>query len=153
MESVWDYPRPPVVEESPRRARVVHGGVTVADSSRALRVLETSQPPGIYIPLEDCRRDLLRPNCQTHHVRVEGRGRLPRPRRGRPGGRIGGLVLPAPVARYAVLSDHAAFYPQAVDECWLDDERVEPNPGGFYGGWITSDIQGPFKGGPGTMGW
>lgn len=153
MESVWDYPRPPVVEESRRRARVVHGGVTVADSSRALRVLETSQPPGIYIPLDDTRRELLRDNARRTLCEWKGQAAyLDLDVDGHVAESVA-WYYPSPVARYAVLADHAAFYPQAVDECWLDDERVEPNPGGFYGGWITSDIRGPFKGGPGTMGW
>jgi uncharacterized protein (DUF427 family) len=149
MESVWDYPRPPAVEPSARRARVEHGGVVVADSERALRVLETSQPPGIYFPPEDVRMDLLeahrqRTLCewkgQAHYWTVAGAD-------------AAAWSYPQPVGSYAALRDHVAFYPQRVDACYLDDERVQANGGDFYGGWITADIGGPFKGGPGTAGW
>jgi uncharacterized protein (DUF427 family) len=154
MESVWDYPRPPAVEPSTRRARVVHGDVVIADSERALRVLETSQPPAVYIPPEDVRMGLLVPHgrrtlCewkgQAHYwsVAVPGAARA----------EAAAWSYPSPVAAYAVLRDFVAFYPQRLDACFLDDERVQANEGGFYGGWVTADIGGPFKGGPGTAGW
>lgn len=151
MEYVWDYPRPPRVEPSTRRARVELAGVTVADSERVLRVLETSQAPGIYFPPEDV----------SHLERAEGgslcewKGRavyfdvVVGDRRAE----AAAWAFPAPVGRYAELRDYVAFYPQAVDACWLGEERVEPNEGSFYGGWITSDVQGPFKGAPGTLHW
>ena len=151
MESVWDYPRPPRVEPSPRRARVELAGVTVADSTSALRVLETSQAPGIYFPPEDVsqleqigRRSLCEWKGRAVYFDVVVGAR-----------RAGAAAwaYPDPVEFYAALRDHVAFYPQAVDACWLGDERVAPNGGDFYGGWITSDVQGPFKGAPGTLGW
>ena len=116
-ESVWDYPRPPKLEPSARRVRIELGGRVIADSRAALRILETSHPPTIYIA-ERCA-----------------------------------CTYPDPVASYAALRDHVAVYPGRMDACWLDDERVRSQEGDFYGGWITADITGPFKGGPGTFGW
>ena len=149
MESVWDYPRPPAVEPSSRRARVEHGGIVVADSENALRVLETSQPPGIYFPPGDVRMDLLEANGRRTLCEWKGQARY----WSLAGSEAAAWSYPDPVSRYAALRDHVAFYPQRVDACFLDDERVESNEGDFYGGWITDDITGPFKGGPGTAGW
>jgi uncharacterized protein (DUF427 family) len=153
MESVWDYPRPPRVERSARRVRVVFGGVTVADSTRAHRVLETSHPPVYYVPVEDVRPGCLERSAHTtwcewkghasyHDLVVDGR----RSKRA-----AWSYADPSPA--FEAIRDAVAFYPGCVDECFLDDERVEPQPGGFYGGWITSEIAGPFKGAPGSAGW
>jgi len=126
-------------------------GVTVADSTRALRVLETSQAPGIYFPPEDAcclepigRRSLCEWKGQAAYFDVVVGSR-----------RAGAAAwsYPDPVPRYAELRGYVAFYPQRVDACYLGEERVEPNAGDFYGGWLTSDVQGPFKGAPGTLGW
>jgi uncharacterized protein (DUF427 family) len=153
IESVWDYPRPPRVEPVVERVRVVVDGVVVADTTAALRVLETSHPPTYYIPPEDVRLDLLVPGqgqsvCEwkgaaTYHTLVMGDRRIEdiawsyeRPARGFEG-----------------LRGHLAFYPGRVDAAWVGDERVRPQAGGFYGGWITARVRGPFKGEPGTMGW
>lgn len=153
MESVWDYPRPPRVEPCAARVRVELGGVTIADSATALRVLETSQAPGIYIPPADVameyvfqtqRRTLCEWKGQATYFDIAVGDRSV------PGA---AWAYPEPIARYAELRDHLAFYPQCVDACFLGDERVDPNQGDFYGGWITGDLQGPFKGGPGSLGW
>jgi uncharacterized protein (DUF427 family) len=150
---VWDYPRPPRVEPVPERIRVVAGGIVVADSTRALRVLETAGPPVYYLPPDDVRMDFLR---ATEHSSVcEWKGRA----------RYHALVLvdrevvniawsyPEPNPGYEAIRDHLAFYAWQVDEAWVGDERATPQPGRFYGGWITSRIVGPFKGGPGSFGW
>ena len=153
MESVWDYPRPPRVETSTRRARVVHGGVTVADTTRALRVLETSHPPAYYIPPDDVRMEYLRPNRRRTFCEFKGQAnyydlvvgdRVVR-------GAAWSYADPAP--GYEAIRDHVAFYAGRVDACYLDDELVAAQAGEFYGGWVTADIDGPFKGGPGTAGW
>lgn len=149
MESVWDYPRPPAVEPSTKRVRVEHGGETIADSERTLRVLETSQAPAYYIPPEDVRADLLEKHDGRTFCEWKGQASYWTVN----GSPAAGWSYPQPVERYAALRDYFAFYPQRVDACYLGEERVEPNPGGFYGGWITSDISGPFKGGPDTAGW
>ena len=151
MESVWDYPRPPRVEPSWRRARVEFGGVTVADSERALRVLETSQAPGIYFPPEDVSH--LEPNARRSLCEWKGRAVYFDVVVGDRRAEAAAWAFPEPVPGYEQLRDYVAFYPQSVDACWLDDERVEANAGGFYGGWITGDVVGPFKGAPGTLHW
>jgi uncharacterized protein (DUF427 family) len=154
MERVWDYPRPPTLERCLRRARVVLGGLTIADSAAALRVLETSHPPVIYIPPADVAAGVLAPAgvpptyCEwkglASYLDVTAGGRTER---------AAAWTYPDPVAAFAALRDHVAFYPHRMDECLLDDEVVRPQAGGFYGGWITADLVGPFKGEPGTRGW
>jgi uncharacterized protein (DUF427 family) len=135
--------------------RIVLGGLTIADSASALRVLETSSPPTIYLPRRDFASDALhdasaaRTLCEwkglASYLDVRGGdGRLER---------AAAWTYPSPVAAYAALRDHVAVYPRRMDACYLDDEQVEAQEGDFYGGWITRDIQGPFKGGPGTLDW
>ncbi|MBI5106658.1 MAG: DUF427 domain-containing protein [Solirubrobacterales bacterium] len=150
MERVWEYPRPPAVERCRRRVRVEADGLVVADSTRALRVLETSHPPTIYVPPADVRTDLLRPGdarptvCEFKGVaRYHDLGAR----------RAVAWSYADPRPGYEALRDHLAFYPGRVDAAYLDDERVEAQEGDFYGGWRTADLVGPFKGGPGTLGW
>ncbi len=149
MESVWDYPRPPAVERSSRSARVEHGGVAIADSERVLRVLETSQAPAFYFPPDDVRMDLLEPHARRTACEWKGQASY----WSLDGSPAACWSYPEPRAGYEELRDHVAFYPQLVGACFVGEERVEPNAGDFYGGWITSDVTGPFKGGPGTAGW
>jgi uncharacterized protein (DUF427 family) len=153
VESVWDYPRPPKLEATARRVRVVHDGITLADTTRALRVLETSHPPVYYLPPEDVQMQYLRPN--RRHTFCEYKGQA-----GYYDLVVGDRVVPDvawcyphPSPGYEALRDHLAFYAGRVDACYVDDERVTPQAGDFYGGWITADVEGPFKGGQGTMGW
>ena len=152
-ESVWDYPRPPRLEPTDRRIRVISSGVTVADTRRALRLLETSHPPTYYLPPGDVRMDLLRPSERRTFCEFKGTARYYDLRCDDTLVENCAWSYADPVARYAALADHIAFFAGLVDECWVDDERAQPQPGGFYGGWITSDLDGPFKGGPGTAGW
>jgi uncharacterized protein (DUF427 family) len=150
MENVWDYPRPPALVPCERRVRVRAGDEVIADSTRALRVLETSHPPTIYVPPEDVHMELLAPSrgrgsfCEwkgaAHYYDVLGRERA-------------AWAYADPVPAYAALRDHDAFSPGRMDECRLGDEVVLAQPGDFYGGWLTADISGPVKGGPGTRGW
>jgi uncharacterized protein (DUF427 family) len=152
MESVWDYPRPPRLEQSAKRVRIVHGGVTVVDSDRCWRVLETSHPPVYYVPRSDIAVPL---NQAAGHSYCEFKGNAT----------YWDLVVgdevvanaawsyESPSPAYADLTGALAFYPSRVDECEVDGERVRPQDGDFYGGWITADITGPFKGGAGTVGW
>ena len=153
QESVWDYPRPPRVEPVVERIRVIFNGETIADSTRALRVLETSHPPGYYIPPEDIRRDLLTAERRRTFCEFKGQAHYWTVRVGDRIAQEAAWSYPAPVSGYEALHDHLAFYPGRVDECYVGEERVTPQEGDFYGGWITSNIVGPFKGGPGTMGW
>ena len=121
----------------------------MADSERALRVLETSQPPAIYFPPEDVRTELLTPHRQRTYCEWKGQAHY----WSLPAAAAAAWSYPDPLAAYAQLRDLFAFYPQRVGECYLGDELVQANEGDFYGGWVTADITGPFKGGPGTAGW
>lgn len=151
-ESVWDYPRPPAVEVDPRRVEVRSGPVRVAETGSALRVLETASPPVFYLPAEDVRTDLLRPSgrrtvCEWKGVAryldlVTDSGRVEE----------AGWRYPDPRPEYAALRDHVAFHPSRV-ECRVAGRRAAPQPGGFYGGWVTPEIVGPFKGAAGTAHW
>jgi len=152
-ESVWDYPRPPRLEPVAERIRVVVDGVTIAESTRAWRVLETSHPPVYYVPPSDVRMDLLRAGrggsvCEwkgaaMYHSLVIGERRI----------EDVAWSYERPTPAFVPITSHLAFYPGRVDEAWVGDERVTAQAGGFYGGWITSWIRGPFKGEPGTLGW
>ena len=154
MEPVWDYPRPPAVAPCARRVRVELGGETLADSSRALRVLETSHPPTIYIPATDVRRDLLaESDARSTWCEFKGAARyLDAIIDGRRFIAVG-WCYPNPAPGFEALRDHIASYPGRVDAAWLGDERVQAQEGDFYGGWITSELIGPFKGPPGTLAW
>ncbi len=153
MERVWEYPRPPAVVSCERRVRVELGGVVVADSRDALRVLETSHPPAIYVPPRDVRMDLLRPIRRSTVCEYKGRAAYFDVAAGDRVARAAAWAYPDPAAGYEALRDHVSFYPGRMDACLLDDERVQPQPGDFYGGWVTADLVGPFKGGRGTAGW
>jgi uncharacterized protein (DUF427 family) len=152
-ESVWDYPRPPRLETSTRRIRVVHTGVTIADTVRALRLLETSHPPGWYIPPQDVHLELLSKSSRTSHCEYKGSASYWD--LDVDGQQVvdAAWTYAAPTAAYASITDHFAFYPGRVDACFVDEEQVVAQAGDFYGGWITSDVVGPFKGAPGTWGW
>ena len=151
-ESVWDYPRPPALVPCARRVRVELDGRVVAESAAALRVLETASPPTVYVPPGDVACELLRE--VAGHTVCEWKGRAHYADVAVRSARAARAAwwYPEPVAAYAALRDHVAFYPGRV-ACWLDDERVKPQDGDFYGGWITADIRGPFKGAAGTLGW
>jgi len=153
QESAWDYPRPPRLEPVPQRVRVVLGGVTIADTTAALRILETSHPPVYYLPPADIAAGVLAPTdrrslCEwkgeAEYLTVSAGGRVERDAAWR---------YRHPVDPYRALTDHVAFYAKRMDACYVGDERATPQPGGFYGGWVTSWVVGPFKGEPGTMGW
>jgi uncharacterized protein (DUF427 family) len=152
-ESVWDYPRPPRVAPSSEHVVVTHAGVVVADTTSSLRVLETSHPPTYYVPLDAFADGVLRPGEGASWCEWKGHAAYLDVV-------VGGDVLPAvawtyptPSKGFEALVDHVALYPGRVDRCTVDGEVVQPQPGSFYGGWITSRVTGPFKGAPGTSGW
>lgn len=153
-ESVWDYPRPPIVVPSSRHVRVEHAGVVVADTHRALRVLETAGAPTWYLPREDVRMHLLRPAPHRRTV-CEWKGEasyfdLVLGDRESP---LAAWTYERPRPAYREIAGHIAFYAGRVDRAFVDGEAARPQPGGFYGGWVTADVTGPFKGEPGTEGW
>jgi uncharacterized protein (DUF427 family) len=152
-ESVWDYPRPPRVENTNRKVRVVFKEETIAESQRAKRVLETSHPPVYYFPPEDVRREFLHPSPRRSWCEFKGYAHYWTVRVGDQEALNAAWSYPEPRRGYETIQDHVAFYPGLMDACYVDGERVQPQQGDFYGGWITSDIEGPFKGGAGTRGW
>jgi uncharacterized protein (DUF427 family) len=153
QESVWDYPRPPRIEPEPREVRVVFAGRVVVETGRALRVLETSHPPGIYVPFEDVAPGVLVPNPRRSVCEWKGTARYWDLQVGDQVAAAAVWGYPRPRHGFEALAGHVSFYPAPMDACHLGGEPVTPQPGGFYGGWITSDVVGPFKGGPGTLGW
>lgn len=153
MESVWDYPRPPILERTSRRIRIIFAGETIADSTGAWRLLETSHPPTYYIPPGDVRKDLLAPASGASFCEFKGSAAYWSVCAGGRVAEKAAWSYKDPAKGFEQIRDHYAFYAGRVDECFVDDERAQPQAGGFYGGWITADLQGPFKGGPGTGGW
>ena len=151
-EKVWDYPRPPRLEQVPQTLRIVFSGHTIAETSAAWRVLETSHPPVYYLPRAAFACEVLaRPGrsfCEwkgtASYWSLRARDRV---------ALDCAWSYPEPTPGFEPIRDHLAVYPAAMDACFVGDERVQPQPGGFYGGWITSNLVGPFKGGPGTAGW
>ena len=153
QESVWDFPRPPSAEVTGRHVVVEFAGQVVADTRRAIRVCETSHPPVYYVPREDVVDGVLHragggswcewKGAATYwDLLVDGR---------RAAAVAWSYQDPSP--GYEHLRGAVAFYPGRVDRALVDGEQVRPQPGTFYGGWITDDVVGPFKGEPGTLGW
>jgi uncharacterized protein (DUF427 family) len=152
-ESVWDYPRPPRLERSGRHVVVRLGGVVVAESRRAWRVLETSHPPVWYLPADDVAAGALTPSPRTSWCEFKGTAGYWTVQGGDQVRTDAAWSYPRPAPAYAAMAGAVAFYPAAMDGCTVDGEPVRPQAGGFYGGWITADVVGPFKGEPGTRGW
>ncbi len=157
-ESVWDYPRPPRLETTAKRISITLGDYSLADTTGALRILETSHPPVYYLPQSGLAMHLLRASKKRGSF-CEWKGTA----------QYWDLVLPhttmpgvawsysTPTRSYAALADYLAFYcapfQPPAGTCTVAGEQVQPQPGKFYGGWITADLTGPFKGAPGTLGW
>jgi uncharacterized protein (DUF427 family) len=153
MESVWDYPRPPRLERTGARVTIVHAGQVIADSDHCWRVLETSHPPVYYVPRDDIADGVLEPGSGRSFCEFKGVAGYWDLVAGQTRVRQAGWSYENPSPAYADITGAVAFYPSRVDECRVAGELVRPQEGDFYGGWITADITGPFKGGPGTMGW
>lgn len=153
QESVWAYPRPPRLERTNKKIQITFNGTIIADTTQAYRVLETSHPPVYYIPFANIRTKYLIPNsggswCEWkgqavyYDVVVDGKTAVK-----------AAWTYPQPTPSFLPIKNHVAFYAWAMDVCLVDGEKVRPQPGRFYGGWITSDIVGPFKGEAGSTGW
>jgi uncharacterized protein (DUF427 family) len=153
QESVWDYPRPPRLEPVPQRIQIVFVGETIADTCRAWRVLETSHPPVYYLPPEDVRREPLVPESGSSFCAWKGKARYFTLRVGDREARRVAWSYHDPSPAFGSIRDHLAFYAGPMDECPVAGERGRAQPGGFYGGWITTGVVGPFRGEPGTEGW
>lgn len=154
QESVWDYPRPPRLEPESREVVVVADGVEVARSERALRMLETASPPTVYIPFADAVEGALveERHAGRSHCEWKGAARYWSIVVGQRTHKSVAWSYPEPYLPYDPLRSHFSVYPGRA-ECYLGGERVRPQEGGFYGGWVTDEIVGPWKGGPGTGGW
>ncbi len=153
QEWVWDYPRPPRVEAVRARLRVELNGVVVAETGRGLRVLETSHPPTYYFPAEDVAEGALAPATGRSWCEYKGFAcYLDVVLEGAEAQRAA-WCYENPSQGYEELTGAVAFYPSRVSACFVGDERVAAQEGDFYGGWITADVVGPFKGGPATLGW
>jgi uncharacterized protein (DUF427 family) len=153
QESVWDYPRPPRLEATPKRIQIIFNGVTIADTTNAYRVLETSHPPTYYLPPADLQLAYFQPSQRQTFCEWKGVGSYYSIT-------VGDRTLVdvawyyhQPTPQFAPIRDHVAFYAAPMDACYVAEELVIPQPGEFYGGWITADVVGPFKGEPGSWGW
>jgi uncharacterized protein (DUF427 family) len=153
QESVWDYPRPPMVESVSRVVRVEFGGRVLAETANALRVCETSSPPVYYIPPTDVDLSAIRQSARTsfcewkglaHYWTVERNGRI---------ATDAAWSYPEPDDGFESIRDYFAFYPRRMDACYVGADRVTPQPGFYYGGWVTPGLVGPFKGVPGSESW
>ncbi len=153
QESVWDYPRPPRLEPSREVVEIELGGRLVARSTASYRVLETCHPPTYYVPMEAFEADVLRPAAGSSFCEWKGTASYLDLVTGDRIATRAAWTYPAPSAGFEPIVGHVAVYPALVDECRVDGEVVRPQAGGFYGGWITDRVTGPFKGGPGTAGW
>ncbi|WAP68832.1 DUF427 domain-containing protein [Jiella pelagia] len=153
QESVWDFPRPAIAEACPARVVIEHRGTIVADTTASIRTLETSHPPSYYIPKTNITPGLLRQVAGSSFCEWKGTAVYYDVE-------VDGVVLsrvgwsyPDPSSAFQSLRDHVAFYAAPFDRCSVDGETVRPQPGAFYGGWITDRLAGPFKGIPGSRGW
>lgn len=153
QESVWDYPRPAICEPTPRRIQIIHRGITLADSTSAWRTLETSHPPTYYIPPADIAMAHLAPNPRRSLCEWKGQAHYWDVTLGGDHFTAAAWSYPAPTPAFMPIADFIAFYPEPFDQCLVDDAVITPQPGGFYGGWISPYEAGPFKGGPGSRFW
>ena len=153
QESVWSYPRPPLAQPTDAQVRIEHRGRIVADTRAAIRTLETSHPPSYYIPRDDIAPDTLRRADGSSFCEWKGAARYLDVVGGDRVAERVGWYYPTPTPGFAMLLDHVALYAGPMDRVLVDGERVTPQPGGFYGGWVTSAVTGPFKGVPGSQGW
>ena len=153
QESVWDYPRPPRLEDTARRIRVILNGAVIADSCQAKRVLETSHPPVYYLPPQDVQMAYFHLTPKATFCEWKGRAIYYTITVGDRHVDNGAWSYPEPTDSFRDIAHYIAVYPGKMEACYVDDEPVQAQPGDFYGGWITSRITGPFKGAPGTWGW
>ena len=147
-ESVWDYPRPPKVEKTEKKIQVIYQNVVIAETVRAKRVLQTGQAPVYYIPQKDIRMEYMIPTSKNSTCEFKGKAVYYDIRVGAKAVTAAGWSYPEPTQGYEEIKDHIAFYPRLMDACFVDGEKVTPEPGQYFGGWITSDILGPFEGEP-----
>lgn len=153
QESVWDYPRPPRLEDSTQHVQILFNEVVIAETRQAKRVLETSHPPSYYIPPEDIRLEYFSRSARRSFCEWKGQAAYYSIAVGEQQAEDAAWFYPEPTPAFAKIMNYVAFYPSRMQACYVEGERVQSQPGDFYGGWITSNIVGPFKGGLGSWGW
>lgn len=153
QESVWDYPRPPAIESVSKHIRITLEGQIILDTNQSYRILETSHPPTYYLPFHDFKEGVLVRNTHRSFCEFKGEAHYYDAVLGDRVIQNAGWGYDTPHPTYQSLKGHVCIYAQKMDDCRVGDKKVKPQPGGFYGGWITSEIVGPFKGGAGTFGW
>ncbi len=153
QESVWDYPRPPRAEEVNKHVRIIFNDEVIADTHRPMRILETSHPPNYYIPPGDIKAECLLSSDHSTYCEWKGRAYYYTLQVGDRLVKDVAWYYPNISPAYKALEGYVGFYPGPMDACYVDGEKVQPQAGNFYAGWITKDIVGPFKGGPGSWGW
>ena len=152
-ENVLHYPRPAICEPTPERVRIVLGGETIVDTGNAWRVLETYHPPTYYVPMVDVADGALRPNPRRTMCEWKGQASYLDVSAGGRTLEAGAWTYPSPTESFRPIASHVAFYAEGMDACFVGDEEVIPQPGNFYGGWVTANLTGPIKGAPGTRHW
>lgn len=152
QESVWDYPRPPRLERDGRRVQVIANGITVGETDAALRVLETASPPTFYLPPGDLRMEHLVPSSGRSMCEWKGPAHYWSVRVGDVYIADAAWSYPDPFPGFEPIAGYLSFYPAKL-ECYVDGVRARPQPGDFYGGWITPELVGPFKGEAGSGWW
>lgn len=152
QESVWDYPRPPICVADSREVIVRYGELVIALSTRTMRVLETASPPTFYIPPADVNFDLLKKTAGSSFCEWKGAATYWSLATGEATIKDIGWSYELPSNRFASIQHYVSFYPAKLG-CTVAGETVRPQPGGFYGGWVTDEIIGPYKGESGTSGW
>jgi uncharacterized protein (DUF427 family) len=153
QESLWDYPRPPRLEKCSKRIKVLFNGIVLAGTTEAYRVLETSHPPTYYIPPQNIEMKYLKKTARATFCEFKGQASYYSISIEEKNAENAAWVYEAPSNAYEVIRGYLCFYANKVDACFVNDEQVAAQDGDFYGGWITKDIVGPFKGGAGTMSW
>lgn len=144
-ESVWDYPRPPVVEDVPQTVKIIFNDEVIVESKSAKRVLETSHPPVYYIPLEDIKSGILKPASRKTWCEWKGQASYYDIESGEIKETSAAWYYPKPNPGFEEVKDYVAFYASKMEACFVGEEQVIPQEGDFYGGWITSNLSGPFK--------
>lgn len=153
QESVWDYPRPAVLEDTDKQIEIVFNDIVIVKSDRVKRVIETSHPPSYYIPAEDIKLEYFSQTPHRTFCEWKGWASYYQIRVNDKQVNNAAWRFSQPSPNFSAIADHYSFYPSLMDACYVNGELVTPQPGNFYGGWITSDVVGPFKGEPGTMFW
>src|SRR5262245_14671595 len=145
QESVWDYPSPPSVEETKKQVRVIYDSIVIAETERPVRGLQTGHPPVYYIPQEDIRMEYLVPVKKTSTCEFKGVASYFNVKGKTKENANAAWSYPDPTAGYEKIRNYIAFYPRFMDSCYVDGELVRPEPGEYFGGWVTNDIVGPFQ--------